>query len=265
MIKAVFFDVDGTLVSFQNREISDGLRDDLLELQQRGIKIFVATGRAGQDLARTGMLRDVGFDGYVTLNGQCCYEAGGAVYRDEPICRSDLQAAYQVLRNNPELPALMEGNGASYLTQINDRVREVYDYLHTELYEVRTPVWMLEEKIYQFVPFVDRREEELFLSVMPHCTYTRWHSKGIDILPQGRGKADGVLATMERYGLAREEVMVVGDGDNDKTMMEIAGISVAMGNGIDEVKCIADYVTGRAEENGVSKALRHFRLLSAEE
>lgn len=265
MIKAVFFDVDGTLVSFQHREISGRLRADLLDLRRRGIKIFVATGRARQDLARTGMLRDVDFDGYVTLNGQCCYDVDGTVYRDEPICRSDLWAAYKVLLANPGLPALMEGNGASYLTQINDRVREVYDYLHTELYEVRTPAWMLEEKIYQFVPFVEQGEEGLFLSVMPNCTHTRWHLKGIDILPQDGGKAEGVRATMKRYGLARDEVMVFGDGDNDKGMMGMAGISVAMDNGIEEVKRIADYVADRAEYDGVSKALRHFGLLSTEE
>ena len=48
VIKAIFFDIDGTLVSFDQKELSDQLRADLLALQARKIKIFVCTGRASQ-------------------------------------------------------------------------------------------------------------------------------------------------------------------------------------------------------------------------
>ncbi len=261
MIKAIFFDVDGTLVSFRQKFLSDQLVEDLPALRERGIRIFICSGRALQDLETTGMLRGVEFDGYVTLNGQYCCDADGTAFRDAPICPEDLRGAYQVLMDNPHMPALMEGNGESYLTQVNDRVREIYEFLHTELYPVRAPEWMLEGKVYQFVPFVAPEEERLFLDAMPGCTHTRWHPKGIDIVPGDGGKGTGVRAAMERYGLAREEVMAFGDGENDRSMMAEAGVSVCMGNGEDEVKAMADYVTDTVENDGVSKALRHFGLL----
>lgn len=263
MIKALFFDIDGTLVGFRQTRISDRIRADLLAIQAKGIKIIVCSGRARQDLARTQMLRDVEFDGYITLNGQCCYDKDG-VYRDVSICREDLEAACGVLRANPRLAALMEGDGQSYLTKIDDRVREIYQFLHTELFDVRPPEWMLEEKIYQFVPMVGPEDEGLFLSVMPHCVHTRWHPKGIDILPEGGGKASGIRAAMERYGLSEGEIMAFGDGENDAAMLELAGTSVAMGNGVDCVKAVADYVTADVDEDGVSRALRHFGLLAPE-
>ena len=261
MIKAVFFDVDGTLVSFKQKFVSDQVLEDLSALRERGIKIFLSTGRALQDLERTGMLRGARFDGYVTLNGQFCRDGGGAVYRDRPIDLSDMRGAYRVLRDNPEIPALLQGNGESWLTQVNDRVREIYEFLHTDLYPVCPLDWMLEGKVYQFVPLVEAGEERLFLDVMPGCYHTRWHPKGVDIVPRDGGKGVGVRMTMERCGFARDEVMAFGDGENDMPMLEAAGLSVAMGNGDARVRAMADYVTGTVENDGVSQALRHFGLL----
>lgn len=261
MIKAIFFDIDGTLVSFRRKFLSDQLVADLYALREKGIKIFLSTGRAAQDLESTGMLRGVPFDGCVTLNGQFCRDGDGTVYRDVPIGLDDLQGAYRVLMENPALPALLEGNGESYLSQLNDRVREVFDFLHTDLYPVIDPAWILEGKVYQFVPLVKPEEEQVFLDAMPGCVHTRWHSEGIDIIPEGGGKAVGVRATMERWGWTAEEVMAFGDGENDAEMLKLAGIGVAMGNSADEVKALADYVTGDVDDDGVSQALRHFGLL----
>lgn len=260
MIKAAFFDVDGTLVSFRQKAISDQLRADLLALQAHGIKIFISTGRPRQVLVKTGMLRDVAFDAYVTLNGQYCCNAYEA-YRDEPICREDLEQACRILRGRPGMAALMSGADVSYINQVTERAKEVFQFLHTEMYEVRPPEWMLSHKTYQFVPLATPEEEHAFISAMSHCTHTRWHPKGIDIIPKGRGKADGIQATMDYYGLRAEEIIAFGDGENDASMLQMAGIGVAMGNAIDEVKAVADYVTAAVEENGVSQALHHFDLL----
>ncbi len=261
MIKGIFFDVDGTLVSFTKKFLSDRLLADLAALRERGIKLFISTGRALQDLEHTGMLRDARFDGYVTLGGQYCCDGDGTAFRDAPIGLDDLRGAYEVFKAHPELPAVMEGNGESYLTTVNDRVRQVYEFLHTQMYPVRDPAWLLEGKVYQLAPFVTPEEEGVFLAAMPGCMSTRWHTEGIDILPRDGGKGAGLRAAMERYGLAREEVMAFGDGENDLTMMAEAGVSVAMGNGDKQVKAMADYVADTVENDGISMALRHFGLL----
>lgn len=263
MIRAIFFDIDGTMVSYRNKIMSQQLRDDLMALQQAGIRIFVCSGRAPQDLESTGMLRDVVFDGYITVNGQCCFNAQG-VYRDSPVPRSDLQAAMEVLEAHPELAALVEENGVSYLTCHNHRVDEVFEFLHTKQYPVMSPQRMLEHKVYQFIPLVNQAEEHLFVSVMPGCSYTRWHPLGIDVMAKGEGKADGIRATMEHYGLKVEETMAFGDGENDLTMMALVGTAVAMGDADQRVKALAHHVTATVEEEGISQALRHFGLLPQE-
>ena len=264
MIKAAFFDVDGTMVSCRQKFISDQLAADLAALRERGVSTFVCSGRALQDLEGTGMLRGARFDGYLTLGGQFCCDGCGVPFRDAPIGRDDLRGAYEVFRAHPRLAAVMEGNGESYLTQINGRVLELYEFLHTEPYPVRDPAWLLEGRVYQLAPFVTPEEEGLFVEAMPGCRHTRWHPKGIDILAKDGGKGAAVRAAMVRYGLAREEIMAFGDGENDMSMMAEAGISVAMGGGEEQVKAMADYVTDAVEKDGVSKALRHFGLLPEE-
>lgn len=264
MIKAVFFDVDGTLVGFRQKYLSDRLLADLKALRERGIKLFISSGRALQDLERTGMLRDAQFDGYLTLGGQYCCDADGTVFRDMPIGRDDLRGAYEVFRTNPQLCAIIEGNGESYLTQINDRVREIYEFLHTEPYPVRPLEWLLEGKIYQIAPFVMPEEERLLLDAMPGCIHSRWHPKGIDILAKGGGKGAAVQAALDRYGLTADEIIAFGDGENDLPMIKLAGTGVIMGNAQEPVKAAADYVTASVDEDGVSRALRHLGLLPSE-
>lgn len=260
MIRAAFFDVDGTLVSYRLGAVTDRLREDLLELRRRGVRLFVATGRARQDLARTGMLRDLAFDAYITLNGRCCFH-GEEIYLDRPMPREDLEGAAAVLRAHPHMAALMAGNGKSCINRLTPRAVEIFRFLHTRPYEVQPPEWMLEHKVYQIAPLVEPGEEEVFLRAMPHCTHTRWHPQGVDILPAGDGKAEGVRATLEHYGLRPEEIIAFGDGDNDRSMLAMAGVGVAMGNAEQKVKDEADWVTGSVEEDGVSAALRRFGLL----
>lgn len=261
MIRAAIFDVDGTLVPYGVDAISDRLRADLLELRRRGTLLFLATGRGTGDLESTGMLRDVVFDAYLTFTGLRCYDGKG-VYRNVTIPREDLENGCRVLRANPELTAVMQTDHGNYLNQVNEGVLELFTkVLHTPVYPVAPPERFLDENVYQFVAIVPRGEEDQFLSVMPHCTYARWHAQAIDIITRGDGKADGVRATLTRYGLSPEEVIAFGDGENDISMLKLAGIGVAMGNAEENVRAAADYVTAPVGEDGVSAALRRFGLL----
>ena len=71
-IKAVFFDIDGTLVSFRTHDVPASAREAIARLRSRGIKVFIATGRL---LRHTNVVRDIEFDGYITVNGSYCLTA----------------------------------------------------------------------------------------------------------------------------------------------------------------------------------------------
>lgn len=260
MIKAAFFDLDGTLVPYGEPGMSAQLREDLLELRRRGIVIVLATGRGKHDLKNIGMLGDVEFDAYVTFNGYCCYDENG-IYRSVAMNQSDLLAACNVLQENPEIVAIIEGENGNFFNRLDERALKYYKDVSPEAYPVRAPEESLNEAVYQVVPFIERGREDLFLSVMPGCIATRWSEFATDLIPRGNGKADGIRATLDRYGFLPEEMIAFGDGENDMTMLEIAGIGVAMGNSKQIVKDSADYVTLSVREDGVCAALRHFGLL----
>ena len=260
MIKAAFFDLDGTLVPYGEPGMTAQLRADLFELRRRGIMIILATGRGKHDLKNIGMLGDVEFDSYITYNGYCCYDNDG-VYRSNPMNQSDLEAACAVLRENPQIVAIIEGENGNFFTRMDDEILEKYKDISPKAYPVRPPEDSIGEAVYQVVPFIERGREDLFLSVMPGCKATRWSEYATDVIPKGDGKADGIRAALERYDLKAEEVISFGDGENDIPMLEIAGIGVAMGNAKQMVKDSADYVTLSVRDDGVSAALRHFGLL----
>lgn len=260
MIKAAFFDLDGTLVPYGAPGMSAQLREDLMDLRRRGIKTVLATGRGKHDLKNIGMLGDVEFDAYVTFNGYCCYDHDG-IYRSVAMDLSDLKAACTVLRENPEIVVIVEGEKGNFFNRLDERVLEYYKGVSPKAYPVRAPEESFGEAVYQVVPFIERGREDLFLPVMPGCIATRWSEFATDLIPKGSGKADGIRATLERYGLRPEEIIAFGDGENDMTMLEMAGIGVAMGNSKQIVKDIADHVTLSVREDGVCAALRHFGLL----
>ena len=106
MIKAAFFDIDGTLLSFKTHAMPESTKRALRALRERGIKTVISTGRSMLELVDE--LKN-GFDAYITLNGQLCLDETGA-YRDVPVDAEDARTIvehtyprehrYDILRSN---------------------------------------------------------------------------------------------------------------------------------------------------------------------
>ena len=82
----------------------------------------------------------------------------------------------------------------------------------------------------------------------------------LEIMPKGIDKAKVLRNFLPYLGITREEVICCGDGYNDKTMIEFAGLGVAMANARDEVKEVADYITASNDEDGIVKVVKKFIL-----
>ncbi|MEE1145901.1 MAG: HAD-IIB family hydrolase, partial [Bacteroidaceae bacterium] len=82
----------------------------------------------------------------------------------------------------------------------------------------------------------------------------------LELLPLGIDKAKSLAVLLERIGLTREEMMACGDGFNDLSMIQFAGMGVAMANAQDVVKEAADHITASNEECGVAKVVEEFFL-----
>ncbi|WP_448324162.1 HAD-IIB family hydrolase, partial [Streptomyces sp. DSM 41493] len=82
----------------------------------------------------------------------------------------------------------------------------------------------------------------------------------LEILDKRVNKGEGVKALAEKLGIPRENVMTLGDQENDIAMLEYAGIGVAMGNALDSVKAVSQFVTKTNLEDGVAYAVEKFVL-----
>ena len=82
-----------------------------------------------------------------------------------------------------------------------------------------------------------------------------------DITAKGDTKQKGIDEIIRYFGIKLEETMAFGDGGNDITMLRHAAIGVAMGQAKEDVKAAADYVTAPIDEDGISKAMKHFGII----
>lgn len=256
MIKAVFFDIDGTLVSFKTHRMPDSTLRALDALRRRGIKAFIATGR--HELLIDNVDTSL-FDGIVSLNGQCV-RLGGEVVYTHAIPAADTRAAVRYAEETG-VATIFEGVDFIRINRVTDRAREGAALINLHFPEPAGIADIPDYPILQLILFGNREQEEALLRGMPSCEATRWTHLLCDIIPRGGGKDVGIGKVLERYGFSREECMAFGDGDNDISMLRYAGIGVAMGNADAAVKAAADYVTTGVDRSGVARALRRFGVI----
>ena len=257
MIKAIFLDVDGTLVSFQTHRVSQAVLSALNQLHRQGIKLFVSTGRHPQMLS---YIRSVfPFDGWVTLSGQYCY-CGDQVIHRNPMDRSAVEELVEATRTDAFSCIYLEGKDI-YINYADEHTQAFMKDLDLPLPPVQDPSRALKGEIYQAIAFLSRDNEGLLLDKAPHLKTTRWHPYFLDVIPSTGGKDKGMDAVLDYFHIPREQSMAFGDGENDLSMLLHAGIGVAMRSASDQVKAQADYATGSVDEDGIVTALKHYGLL----
>ena len=256
MIKAAFFDVDGTLFSHTMKKFPESTMNALRLLKEKGIKIFLSTGRSYIE-ARKLPWEDIVFDGYVTLNGQTCQDSEGKMIYENPITGEDgayLLSAFQ----NHEMPLMIVEADRLYLNYVDQAVKRAQTYISIPIPEIDV---YRGAPVYQFIAYLTRDEEEEFLKKVPSCKLARWYEGGVDVIPKNSGKIVGIQNMLKNFELQREECIAFGDGDNDADMLEYSGIGVAMGNAVAITKEKADYVTDHIDQDGLWNALKHFGIL----
>ena len=259
MIKAIFFDIDGTLYSHKTHSIPISCDIALKKLKEKGILLFIATGRHKSELEKI-PLDDYNFDGYITLNGQYCYDNDGVIY-EKPVEQDDLITILDEIEHHP-FPCYMIGKEKMYINYLTDNVIDIQTSINSIIPEVIDLKSLVSLPIYQIGPFeTDEKQEQELLSKLKNCQSTRWHDLAIDILHKVGGKQNGIKAILEKYNLKQEETMAFGDGNNDAEMFEFVNIAVAMGNSKEELKKCATYITDDIDNDGIYNALLHFHLI----
>lgn len=259
MIKAIFFDIDGTILSHNTKKVPDSTKQALHLLKEKGILTFIATGRHISEMKDL-PLDDLEFEGYITLNGQYCYNNKEVIY-DLPIHKQDINNIIDAIHKDP-FPCIFVEDQLMYINYNNEAVQTVQNAISTALPDINDLNRGYSHPIYQVIPYgINQEKEDDIMKLMSHCKQTRWHDLAIDIIPANGGKQNGIKEVLNYYHIQQNETMAFGDGNNDIDMFEYVELAIAMGNASQEVKNHANDVTNDIDDDGIYNALIKHHIL----
>lgn len=258
----VFFDIDGTLVDYKTQIIPESAIRAVKQLKENGHIPVVNTGRPYSHIDPR--VRAMDFSAYICACGMETMLNGQWLSRrttDPELCRyvrdsvreCDMYITYEA--DNGAL--LLDGKNSDHpLPQLEAAGMRSRGFDILEIDSLPRP---------EFIKF---------------CTYTKEHSKlqaflermepHFDMIDRvtlqeftakGCSKAAGMLELLEALGIPQEDTLAIGDSTNDSAMFAVAAHSACMGEGMEELKREAEFITANVMDDGIEKALRHFNLL----
>ena len=278
MGKIIFIDVDGTLVNYENKLPGSAVKA-IRKAREHGHRVYISTGRSKAEVYEN--IWDIGLDGMIGGNGSYV-ESGGTVIMHQLItakqCRHIVDWLHErglefYLESNNGLfasehfeteaqDAIIEyakqkgKTGADSLT-----VRDVFPEMifDGELY--RNDLNKVSYLLKSYQDFEAAKEE------FPDLQTGTWGGAGETALFGDLGvkditKAHAIDKLLEYLGANKKDTIAFGDAKIDIPMLEYCEIGVAMGNGSEEIKAMADYVASSVDEDGLYHAFEHFHLLS---
>ena len=257
---ALFFDIDGTLVSFNTHEIPQSTVSALRQAKTNGSRVYIATGRPPIIITNLGTIEHL-IDGYITTNGALCF-VGNELVSCKPINKMDVITCVEDAKEKKYSLIVVGQKDVAILDPKGDVDRIFRQMLAVKNLDKTSPLdVVLEQDVLQLTPFFSANYEQEIMRRLPHCISGRWHPEFTDITANGADKGKGIQAIARHEGFDISRTIAFGDGGNDTSMIKQAGIGIAMGNAIDELKQQADYVTTSVDDNGILNALRHYNII----
>lgn len=265
--KAIVLDLDGTLTN-NKKEITPITKEALMSAQQKGLRVILASGRPTYGIRPVADELSIGaYDGYVmAYNGGCVTKwADKTILFNQTLDTALVPVLYNAAKNAPHPFNILTYQGEDIAaTDINDK------YVRHEAFINKMPLVQYDDFPNQVQPPINKclivgaptplaqLEKELAVALQGRCGVYRSADFFLECVPCGIDKAASLARLIKELGLKREETIAVGDGYNDISMIEYAGLGVAMANAASEVKAKANFVTLSNEEDGVAHVLKKF-------
>lgn len=272
MNKIIFLDVDGTIRDFDG-VIPESTIKSVKKAQKNGHKVCINTGRPFCQIDKE--IMDIGFDGIISCAGSHILYDDEVIYHNTfstlayiNLCKylrdkncilefQSCKARYVLERDMKRFLEICNnleeelGEGASGITQIPKQIKMITDITDTEkiMYFSQT-----------LTPEEVGKKWSGFFNVVP-ISFPVKDVYGGEITPSFINKAEGIKNVINVTGHKIKDVIAIGDSENDLEMLAYAGVGVAMGNGCESAKKIADFVTSSVSEDGIKKALEQLEII----
>lgn len=272
--KAIFFDIDGTIVN-DNNEISLSTREAIKKLRNNGHLSFVCTGRAysaiGDDIL------NLGFDGIIAGAGTTVHYKEKEIYNNE-IDQKTLEYTINVLEEF-EIDYMLEGtknlftkretliNPKPYYEVFVNRFRDSAIAIEkiSDIHANKFTCCFLPEKVSVMEKFITQNKETYDAIVHEVCEtddiYNPFRNYVVEFVPKGYNKAVGIKKAIDKLEISREDTYAFGDSNNDIEMLSFVNYSVVMGNGTPKAKEVSKYITDNVDEDGIYNGLLKLKLI----
>ncbi|XP_052290816.1 endoribonuclease YBEY, chloroplastic isoform X2 [Citrus sinensis] len=268
----IFCDMDGTLLNSQSK-ISLTTAKALKEALSRGLKVVVATGKTRPAVISALKKVDlVGRDGIISefapgvfIQGLLVHgRQGREIFRrnlDRDFCREAYQYSWE-----HKVP-LIAFSGDRCLTLFD---HPLVDSLHTTYHEPKAEIIPAIEDLLATVDiqkliFLDTAEG-VATTIRPYWSEATKDRANVvqaipdmlEIVPPGTSKGSGVKMLLDHLGVSTKEIMAIGDGENDVEMLELASLGIALSNGSEKAKAVANVIGASNDEDGVADAIYRY-------
>ncbi|MDQ5853284.1 MAG: HAD family hydrolase [Chloroflexota bacterium] len=263
-IALVVSDVDGTLTNPAGI-VSPANQREIRRVMSRGIHFSIATGRPTRDLQKVRESLDLALP-VIVSNGTMVEDlATGEIIHSLQIERSVILTVLDVIAKHDVDAVILDtpqgwiyqvrnaaGEPPPWIISVGDTAHRIEEW-NSYLAEERTVLKILVEGAE-----ADLQRVEHALATVPGVQITASFANNREIFVAHAGKANAARLLATRLGIDPSQVLAIGDQRNDIELIRWAGIGVAMGNAVPELKAVADWVTRSNDEDGVAHALAHF-------
>ncbi len=276
--KLLCIDLDGTLLP-SNHHISHYTIETLKKANEKGVTIVISTGRSFTDSLRFAEL--IGVKTYIiAANGAYVREqdSNDIIYKnildEESVWKIiEVCSKYNITPGFHTIDKIIHGDDfGRFIDMLKQRAKDLgkEPVMHTAIYAKDLDMWkeiiaqekdniMKSEIYFEDAEVIKKIKEDLrALDQLEVVGSLREEQMEVNAKGTSKGRAIEILSGL--LNIRPEEIMAIGDGENDITMIEFAGLGIAMGNAKDALKEIADYVTESNDEDGVAKAIDKFIL-----
>ena len=261
MNKAVFFDIDGTLIDCLNgiTDITPRVKKAIRALQAKGNYVFIATGRPYAFLNEA--LYNFGFDGFVLTNGAYVKVKDKCIYK-EPINKKLVkELAYNFEELN--IQYILQGEKCSYIKDEYKKLHSFYDSYSISKKYLEGKYKLEEVDIYKIEMLCNDKKGIDYCLSLGNTGYEyiqNIEENSFELYSKTNTKASGILKVLEHLNIPIENSYAFGDGKNDIEMLSTVGCGIAMKNADDFVKSYASKVTGSVKNDGVALGIETFIL-----
>ena len=268
MKKAIFFDIDGTLIDASKGmvHLSDAVKSALNALKDAGNYIFIASGRPLDFLDPE--LVNFGFNGFVLMNGSVVIIDGKVIF-NKPLDKSivgDITSTCEKMK----IEYVLQGHPNVYLKQNFSRLANFYTSFGIDVSKFVRDFDPNEPDVYKIeFQTADARTDvaaiyKRWLS-NPELTaiFDQFHRNNMELYSSIISKATGIREALKYLGIKVKHSYAFGDGLNDLEMIQGVGCGIAMGNGNEKLKKLAKYVVPGVHEDGVAYGIYKYILRAA--